>query len=477
MVLVYLNRLSDLLFVMARAANHRAGVPESDLVTADDARSGRRLRHLPGARPRRTTRTSRWPRGSCRPTCGRTSRPSTPLPAPPTTSPTKTATPTRERLRLLDEWLDAPARRVALGAGDADRRPIAVWRRRSRRPSSPRSATPCATRDLPVALLRGAALGVPPGRDRRRAMPSGPTVDDYCRRSANPVGRLVLRLFGYRDERLDRWSDAICTALQLTNFWQDFAVDWRRGRLYVPETEWRAAGARLDAADGAAGDDAAASGSTRWPPAARAPARSSTTAGRCSTTCAAGSAGSCGRPGTAAGASSSGSSRAASTRSRDAPEARRRRCPGGRVENAAVSRDTSFYYSFLVLPPAAARGHRHGVGCLPRHRRRGGRSGERRPTAADAAALLARRDRPRVRRRHAASRRRAWRCSRWPLRFALPRRAFEDLVDGVADGPRAHPLRHLRRAARVLLARGLDGRAHLPQHLRLPASRAAATTP
>ena len=77
-------------------------------------------------------------------------------------------------------------------------------------------------------------------------MPRGPTVDDYCRRSANPVGRLVLRLFGYRDERLDRWSDAICTALQLTNFWQDFAVDWSRGRLYVPETEWRAAGARLD---------------------------------------------------------------------------------------------------------------------------------------------------------------------------------------------------------------------------------------
>jgi squalene synthase HpnC len=57
---------------------------------------------------------------------------------------------------------------------------------------------------------------------------------DYCRRSANPVGRLVLRIAGYRDARLDRLSDALCTALQLTNFWQDFGRDWRAGRLYVP---------------------------------------------------------------------------------------------------------------------------------------------------------------------------------------------------------------------------------------------------
>ena len=54
-------------------------------------------------------------------------------------------------------------------------------------------------------------------------------VFDYCRRSANPVGRLVLRIAGYRDEALDRSSDALCTALQLTNFWQDFGRDWRAG--------------------------------------------------------------------------------------------------------------------------------------------------------------------------------------------------------------------------------------------------------
>ena len=76
-------------------------------------------------------------------------------------------------------------------------------------------------------------------------------VLDYCRRSANPVGRLVLRIAGYRDPDLDRSSDALCTALQLTNFWQDLAVDWRRGRLYIPLAERDAAGARdvdLDAA-------------------------------------------------------------------------------------------------------------------------------------------------------------------------------------------------------------------------------------
>jgi squalene synthase HpnC len=59
-------------------------------------------------------------------------------------------------------------------------------------------------------------------------------VLDYCRRSANPVGRLVLRVAGYDDPRRDAQSDAVCTALQLTNFWQDLAIDWRRGRLYVP---------------------------------------------------------------------------------------------------------------------------------------------------------------------------------------------------------------------------------------------------
>ena len=56
----------------------------------------------------------------------------------------------------------------------------------------------------------------------------------YCACSANPVGRLVLELFGHRDPELFALSDCICTALQLTNFWQDVAVDLERDRIYLP---------------------------------------------------------------------------------------------------------------------------------------------------------------------------------------------------------------------------------------------------
>lgn len=69
-------------------------------------------------------------------------------------------------------------------------------------------------------------------------------VLDYCRRSANPVGRLVLRVAGYDDARLDQQSDAVCTALQLANFWQDVGRDWAIGRLYVPGDDRIPAGAR-----------------------------------------------------------------------------------------------------------------------------------------------------------------------------------------------------------------------------------------
>lgn len=63
------------------------------------------------------------------------------------------------------------------------------------------------------------------------------TFDDllsYCSCSANPVGRLVLMIFGCRDEEMFKLSDDICTALQLTNFWQDVAVDYKKDRLYIP---------------------------------------------------------------------------------------------------------------------------------------------------------------------------------------------------------------------------------------------------
>jgi squalene synthase HpnC len=94
------------------------------------------------------------------------------------------------------------------------------------------------------------------GTIRRHQLPAGPFDDlisaflqdqtvtryrdwdhllDYCRRSANPVGRLVLMLCGYRDQERFRLSDATCSALQLANFWQDVAVDLGKGRIYIPQ--------------------------------------------------------------------------------------------------------------------------------------------------------------------------------------------------------------------------------------------------
>jgi squalene synthase HpnC len=64
-----------------------------------------------------------------------------------------------------------------------------------------------------------------------------PQLLDYCRRSANPVGRLLVHLVGRAsDDNLHR-SDCICSALQLINFWQDIAIDWQKGRVYIPKTD------------------------------------------------------------------------------------------------------------------------------------------------------------------------------------------------------------------------------------------------
>ena len=69
---------------------------------------------------------------------------------------------------------------------------------------------------------------------------------DYCSRSANPVGRLLLHLYRVNDAASLRQSDAICTALQLINFWQDLSVDCSRDRLYVPSDDATAHDVALD---------------------------------------------------------------------------------------------------------------------------------------------------------------------------------------------------------------------------------------
>jgi squalene synthase HpnC len=150
--------------------------------------------------------------------------------------------PVDERLRLLDGWLS----RLRDAVASPDRtRPVTA-------------GEPSNTLEIFVALgatIREKALPSSLFEDLLSAFRQDVTVGryaswtdvmDYCRRSANPVGRLVLRIAVYQDVRMDGWSDAICSALQLTNFWQDLKLDFDRGRIYLPEEEMRAHGAAAD---------------------------------------------------------------------------------------------------------------------------------------------------------------------------------------------------------------------------------------
>lgn len=98
------------------------------------------------------------------------------------------------------------------------------------------------TRELPMSLFEDLLSAFRQDVTRTR-YETWTELLDYCRRSANPVGRLVLRVAGVRDSRADCASDAVCTALQLTNFWQDLGRDFAAGRLYVPLEDMARAGA------------------------------------------------------------------------------------------------------------------------------------------------------------------------------------------------------------------------------------------
>ena len=94
---------------------------------------------------------------------------------------------------------------------------------------------------LPVNLLADLLSAF--GQDVvKQRYASDAELSDYCRRSANPVGRLLLHLYGVQDAQSLKESDAICTALQLINFWQDLSVDIPRGRIYLPADSWAAHG-------------------------------------------------------------------------------------------------------------------------------------------------------------------------------------------------------------------------------------------
>ncbi|MGA9772582.1 MAG: squalene synthase HpnC [Blastocatellia bacterium] len=121
----------------------------------------------------------------------------------------------QERLRLLEEW------RKMLKASDATH-PVFVALAETR-----------AQFNLPVTLFEDLLSAFKQDVTKRRYQ-SFDELRDYCRRSANPIGRLILKLFGHEDEKLHKLSDDICTALQLANHWQDVRIDLAKDRVYLP---------------------------------------------------------------------------------------------------------------------------------------------------------------------------------------------------------------------------------------------------
>ena len=92
--------------------------------------------------------------------------------------------------------------------------------------------------DLPLVLLRDLVDAFRQDVVKKRYADFAELLD-YSRRSANPVGRLLLHLFAKTDATSLAQSDAVCSALQLINFWQDVAIDWRKGRVYIPQEDLR----------------------------------------------------------------------------------------------------------------------------------------------------------------------------------------------------------------------------------------------
>jgi squalene synthase HpnC len=126
------------------------------------------------------------------------------------------------------ELADYRAELTRVGSGEyADRRwpevfgPLAIAIRTHRLPLQ-------LLDDLLDAFVQDTANPIYPDRT---------SLLDYCRRSANPIGRLLLHLYGVDDESALARSDAVCSALQLINFWQDLSIDLPRGRCYVPRED------------------------------------------------------------------------------------------------------------------------------------------------------------------------------------------------------------------------------------------------
>ncbi len=127
-------------------------------------------------------------------------------------------TPTAAHVARLDAW-EADVNRV--WDGTAVYHPV---------------LSPLAARDLP----RDPLLALITAQRERQRTPWYETYDDlltFCARATNPLGRLVLAILGYTDDERIEYSDALCTAVQLTAFWRDIARDYTRGRVYVPQED------------------------------------------------------------------------------------------------------------------------------------------------------------------------------------------------------------------------------------------------
>jgi phytoene synthase len=129
-----------------------------------------------------------------------------------------------QRLAGLDAYL-AQLRRIAQGAAPAPEPEAEMFAR---------LGAVIQAHALPVGLFEDLldAFSQDVVKKRYRDFPD---VLDYCRRSANPIGRLLLHLYGAADALNLSRSDAICSSLQLINFWQDVAVDWQKDRVYLPQ--------------------------------------------------------------------------------------------------------------------------------------------------------------------------------------------------------------------------------------------------
>ncbi len=137
---------------------------------------------------------------------------------------------------IADEGDAAPATRLA---------ELAAYRAELDRIASGQATATPLFQTLSVAI-REHALPLQPFHDLLDAFAQDvvkkryadyPELLDYCRRSANPVGRLVLHLFERTEPEHLEQSDCICTALQLINFWQDIAIDWQKDRVYIPQSD------------------------------------------------------------------------------------------------------------------------------------------------------------------------------------------------------------------------------------------------